>query len=169
MGRRKRCTYGRCEEKRRRGERSTRRQLDTVNNLGLLYAEQDKMAEAEEMYLAALRGYEKACGTEHLSVVRVVNNLCLLFIEQIWKPAFQPEEIVRDKFQVLDKIDNLAYAWGSTSRNVFGMLGRAFLWVPITRGTRQQCLRSLKRRMGHDESSTEYLWVALPITPSAKL
>ena len=72
--------------------------LDTVNNLGLFYAEQGKMVEAEEMYLVALRGYEKACGTEHLSVVRVVNNLCLLFIEQIRKQAFQPEEIVRDKF-----------------------------------------------------------------------
>jgi tetratricopeptide (TPR) repeat protein len=33
--------------------------LDTVNNLGLLYADQGKMAEAEAMYVRALRGYEK--------------------------------------------------------------------------------------------------------------
>ncbi|KAF1820021.1 uncharacterized protein K489DRAFT_412680 [Dissoconium aciculare CBS 342.82] len=34
--------------------------LDTVNNLGLLYKNQGKMAEAEEMYLRALRRKKKA-------------------------------------------------------------------------------------------------------------
>jgi Tfp pilus assembly protein PilF len=34
--------------------------LDTVNNLGLLYADQGKMAEAEQMYIRALQGYEEA-------------------------------------------------------------------------------------------------------------
>jgi hypothetical protein len=33
--------------------------LDTVNNLGNLYKSQGKMAEAEEMYMRALHGYEK--------------------------------------------------------------------------------------------------------------
>ena len=32
--------------------------LDTVNNLGLLYAHQGKMAEAEAMYVRALQGYK---------------------------------------------------------------------------------------------------------------
>jgi hypothetical protein len=30
--------------------------LDTVNNLGLLYKNQDRLQEAEEMYMRALRG-----------------------------------------------------------------------------------------------------------------
>jgi hypothetical protein len=30
--------------------------LDTVNNLGTLYGDQDKLAEAEQMYLRALAG-----------------------------------------------------------------------------------------------------------------
>jgi hypothetical protein len=34
--------------------------LRTANNLGTLYANQSKMAEAEAMYLRALQGYEKA-------------------------------------------------------------------------------------------------------------
>ncbi|SLM38812.1 nb-arc and tpr domain protein [Lasallia pustulata] len=34
--------------------------LDTVNNLGILYADQGKMAEAEAMYRRALEGKEKA-------------------------------------------------------------------------------------------------------------
>ncbi|SLM37738.1 nb-arc and tpr domain protein [Lasallia pustulata] len=36
--------------------------LDTVNNLGNLYANQGKMAEAEAMYRRALEGSEKASG-----------------------------------------------------------------------------------------------------------
>jgi hypothetical protein len=59
-------------------------------------------------------------------VVRVVNKLRLLFIEQTWKHATYPGEIVCDKFQIPDKIYNTGEA---TSRNVFGMLGRARLAI----------------------------------------
>jgi Tfp pilus assembly protein PilF len=103
--------------------------LNTVKHLGVLYENQGKMADAEAMYLRALRGYEKVWGRKHLSVVRTVNNLCRLFLQQIWKQTSQPEEVVSDKFEALDKICNLAYVWGSTSRNVFGRLGRALLWA----------------------------------------
>ena len=34
--------------------------LDTVNNLGILYVDQGKLVEAEQMYQRALQGYEKA-------------------------------------------------------------------------------------------------------------
>ncbi|KAL5389916.1 hypothetical protein DPSP01_001976 [Paraphaeosphaeria sporulosa] len=36
--------------------------LMTVNNLGLLYADQGKLAEAEAMYSRALQGKEEALG-----------------------------------------------------------------------------------------------------------
>ena len=43
--------------------------LNTVNNLGVLYANQDKMveaeAEAEAMELRALQGYENAVGADY--------------------------------------------------------------------------------------------------------
>ena len=39
--------------------------LDTVNNLGLLYAEQGKLREAGDMYARALVGKKKALGPEH--------------------------------------------------------------------------------------------------------
>ena len=38
--------------------------LDTVNNLGLLYADLGRLEEAEVMYQRALKGYEKALGRE---------------------------------------------------------------------------------------------------------
>jgi tetratricopeptide (TPR) repeat protein len=56
--------------------------LDTVNNLGNLYADQGKMAEAEAMYLRALQGYEKAWGAEHTSTLNTVNNLGILYKNQ---------------------------------------------------------------------------------------
>ncbi|SLM38781.1 beta transducin-like protein het-e4s, partial [Lasallia pustulata] len=53
--------------------------LHTVNNLGVLYAEQGKMAEAEAMYRRALEGYEKAWGPEHTSTLNTINNLGSLY------------------------------------------------------------------------------------------
>jgi hypothetical protein len=40
------------------------------------------MAEAEEMYLRALRGREKAWGAEHTSTLDTVNNLGNLYKDQ---------------------------------------------------------------------------------------
>ncbi|KAK7177537.1 NB-ARC and TPR domain protein, partial [Paraphaeosphaeria sporulosa] len=40
--------------------------LSTVNNLGSLYADQGKLAEAEAMYSRALQGYEEALGPQLL-------------------------------------------------------------------------------------------------------
>ncbi len=52
------------------------------HNLGLLYADQGKMAEAEKMYQRALEGYEKAWGPEHTSTLGTVNNLGILYKNQ---------------------------------------------------------------------------------------
>jgi Tfp pilus assembly protein PilF len=39
--------------------------LDTVNNLGALYASQDKLDEAEETYERALQGYKNRFGSDY--------------------------------------------------------------------------------------------------------
>ena len=44
-------------------------------NLGLLYADQDKLDEAEKMYQCALRGEEKALGPDHTSTLDTVTQL----------------------------------------------------------------------------------------------
>ncbi|KAH9203501.1 P-loop containing nucleoside triphosphate hydrolase protein, partial [Leptodontidium sp. 2 PMI_412] len=60
--------------------------LDTVNNLGLLYADQGKLVEAEQMYQRALQGYEKAIGldniTTYVPALNTISNLGLLFERQ---------------------------------------------------------------------------------------
>jgi tetratricopeptide (TPR) repeat protein len=49
--------------------------LDTVNNLGIIYKDQGKFKEAEEMYNRALKGYEKALGPNHPSTLMTLQNL----------------------------------------------------------------------------------------------
>jgi tetratricopeptide (TPR) repeat protein len=43
--------------------------LQTVDNLGVLYQNQGKLAEAEQMFERALQGREKALGAEHASTL----------------------------------------------------------------------------------------------------
>jgi tetratricopeptide (TPR) repeat protein len=52
------------------------------NNLGILYQNQGKLAEAEAMYQRALRGEEKAWGLEHTSTLDTVSNLGVLYKDQ---------------------------------------------------------------------------------------
>ena len=50
--------------------------------IGDFSSEQGKMKEAEETYLRALRGYEKAWVPEHTSTLDTVNNLGNLYKDQ---------------------------------------------------------------------------------------
>ncbi|KAH8696923.1 hypothetical protein GQ44DRAFT_598083, partial [Phaeosphaeriaceae sp. PMI808] len=56
--------------------------LDTVNNLGALYADQGKPDDAEKMYERALRGKEKALGSEqvltYIPTLNTMQNLAFL-------------------------------------------------------------------------------------------
>ncbi|KAG4439420.1 hypothetical protein IFR05_005113 [Cadophora sp. M221] len=52
------------------------------HNLGGLYSDQGKLAEAEAMYLRALEGKEKALGPDHTSTLDTVNNLGSLYKDQ---------------------------------------------------------------------------------------
>jgi tetratricopeptide (TPR) repeat protein len=53
--------------------------LDTFHNLGVLYRDQGKLAEAEKMYIRALQGYEEALGPDHRSTLDAINNLGNLY------------------------------------------------------------------------------------------
>ena len=55
---------------------------DACHQLGNLYSDQGKMKEAEDMYLRALAGYEKAWGPKHTSTLNTVNNLGNLYNKQ---------------------------------------------------------------------------------------
>ena len=50
--------------------------------LGKLYLDQDKLAEAEAMYLRTLAGFEKAWGPDHTSALATVSSLGILYWKQ---------------------------------------------------------------------------------------
>ncbi|CEJ81494.1 hypothetical protein VHEMI01616 [[Torrubiella] hemipterigena] len=52
------------------------------NKVGDLFMDQDKLNDAEKMYLRALVGYEKAWGPDHTSTLDTVNNLGNLYADQ---------------------------------------------------------------------------------------
>ena len=60
--------------------------LDTIYNLGILYASRSKQGEAEKMYRRALHGYEKAVGlsavARYMSALNTMWNLGSLFVDQ---------------------------------------------------------------------------------------
>ena len=53
-----------------------------MNNLGVLYSDQGKLKEAEEIYQRALAGYEKALGPDHTSTLDSVHCLGILYRDQ---------------------------------------------------------------------------------------
>src|ERR1700761_8099097 len=67
--------------------------LDTVNNLGNLYRDQDKLDVAEQMYRRALAGYEKALGMDHTSTL---NTVCHEHTSDRQLRALPPEYACRE-------------------------------------------------------------------------
>jgi tetratricopeptide (TPR) repeat protein len=56
--------------------------LAAIHMLGLLCANQGKLAEAEQMYERVLRGYEEALGPNHTLTLDTLNNLGNLYADQ---------------------------------------------------------------------------------------
>jgi tetratricopeptide (TPR) repeat protein len=56
--------------------------LDAIHRLGMLYADQGKLGEAEKMYVRSLQGKEEALGPKHTSTLDTVNNLGMLYVDQ---------------------------------------------------------------------------------------
>src|ERR1700710_1632457 len=103
---------------------------DGYHNLGLLYADQGKLVEAEQMYQRALQGKEKAWGPEHTSTLNTVNNLGLLYAglgrlkdaEKMYHRALQGyekalgQEAVKKYIPALKTSENLAALLQKTGR-----------------------------------------------------
>lgn len=55
--------------------------VGAIYGLGMFYANQGKLREAEKMYVRALEGYEKAFARGHISTLDTVNNLGVLYMD----------------------------------------------------------------------------------------
>ena len=74
------------------------------HQLGLLYADQGKLVEAEQMYMRALQGNEKAWGPEHTSTLSTVNNLGNLYADQ--------DKLVEAEQMYMRALQGYEKAWG---------------------------------------------------------
>jgi tetratricopeptide (TPR) repeat protein len=91
--------------------------LNAIHGLGMLYVDQGKLAEAEEMYQRALQGKEKALGPEHTSTLETVNHFGSLYrvqdklaeAEEIYQRALQGREKILgpEHISTLDSVHNL--------------------------------------------------------------
>ncbi|KAN0070367.1 TPR-like protein [Elaphomyces granulatus] len=100
--------------------------LDTVNNLGVLYADQGKLDEAEKMYQRALQGKEKAWGPDHTSTLDTVNNLGTLYADQgkldeaekMYQRALQGKEKAwgPDHISTLNTVNNLGLLYADQGK-----------------------------------------------------
>jgi tetratricopeptide (TPR) repeat protein len=89
--------------------------------LGVLYRHQGKLKEAEEMYMRALKGKEKALGVEHISTLFTVNNLGFLYenqgklkeAEEMYIRALKGKEktLGVEHTSTLTTVDNLAIVY----------------------------------------------------------
>jgi tetratricopeptide (TPR) repeat protein len=82
---RRRCTNGCYKGKEKTLGPSHASTLNTVNNLGILYMKQDKLAEAEDMQQRALQGYEKTLNlgpsSSYIPALNAAYNMGLLFAQ----------------------------------------------------------------------------------------
>lgn len=115
-------------------------------NMGILYSDQGKLKEAEEMLLRALHGFGEALGAKHTSTLLTVNNLGLLFFNQGKLKEAQEmcvravegyEETLGAKHtSTLDSVVNLGNVYKDQARtyHILEMKSRLRLSSPITTG-----------------------------------
>ncbi|KAI1077186.1 hypothetical protein F5B20DRAFT_572336 [Whalleya microplaca] len=121
-------------------------------NLGFLCQYQSRPQDAEDMYLRALRAFEKELGPDHMSTIDILNDLGTLYWDQgklrdaedmyLRNVRGYEEELGHDHRSTLNSINNLAllYAYQGKVQSAEDMYLRA--------------LRGYKKELGPDHIST---------------
>ncbi|KAH7124926.1 hypothetical protein B0J13DRAFT_628227 [Dactylonectria estremocensis] len=100
--------------------------INSLHMLGMLYLDQGKFKEAEEMYERALEGYEKALGPDHTSTLNTVNNLGNLYnvqgkfkeAEEMYERALEGYEkaLGPDHTSTLSTVNNLGLLYSDQGK-----------------------------------------------------
>lgn len=108
-------------------------------DLGILYHTQGKLTQAEQMYQAALKGFEKALGPDHTPTLDVVNYLGFIYMLQ--GKVTEAEQI----FQRVMKGYKKAFGLEHTSIiDMFNALGSLYLTQRKLTQADSLCQRALK-------------------------
>jgi len=112
--------------------------LNVVNNLGLLYADQGKLDEAEKMYQRALKSYKKTCNLKHTSARNALGGLyeiyrrrCVSLQEQRARNQANLAKLNRDKQtrNIIVAVADLCEKFGAVWPLFFSILGRMLIWT----------------------------------------
>ncbi|KAJ6092559.1 hypothetical protein N7486_007848 [Penicillium sp. IBT 16267x] len=100
---------------------STPGRLNLASSIARLLREQIQLVAAEQMYIRALAGYEKALGPDHTSTLAAVNNLGLLYrdqgkldkAEQMYNRALAgyEKELGADNMSTLNTVNGLGFIY----------------------------------------------------------
>jgi len=142
------------------GKMDVKRMEWALHNLGLLYADQGRLAEAEAMYDRALQGYEEAFGPEHISILDTVNNLGNLYANQgklaeaeaMYDRALQGyiEALGSKHISTLDTVNNLGNLYVNQGRlaEAKAMYDRALLGKEETLGPKHTSTLGTVKNLG---------------------
>jgi tetratricopeptide (TPR) repeat protein len=143
-----------------------RRAIDAMHMLGLLYADQGRLAEAESMYQRAVEGKEKALGRDHPSTLDTVNNLGILYADQgrlteaesMYQRALEGCEkaLGRDHPSTLDTVNNLGIFYADQGR------------LAEAESMYQRALSGFRVALGPSHRKTELVMRNLDLLPHAK-
>ena len=89
-----------------------------VNNLGVLYAKQGKLVEAEQMFQRALQGYEKALSADNIiTYVPALNTMCAFgFLFERQADSVRAEMMYSKAYIGYEKVFGTSHARSQTLR-----------------------------------------------------
>ncbi|KAF2724735.1 TPR-like protein [Polychaeton citri CBS 116435] len=117
-----------------------------------LYHAQGKLAEAEVMYMRALRGYEKALGADHTSTLHTVHNLGNLYSHQ--GKLAEAEEMYTRALQGKEKALGADHTSTLNTVHSLGLLYRDQGKLVEAEEMYMRALRGYKKALGADHTST---------------
>ena len=129
--------------------------LDAIHLLGLLYADQGKMTEAEKIYQRALEGKEKAWGPEHTSTLITVNNLGILYKNQ--GKITEAEKMYQRALRGYEKALGLNHMSALNALNIINNLGLLYAdQGKMTEAEKmyQRALEGKENALGPEHTST---------------
>ncbi|KAJ5738113.1 hypothetical protein N7493_001268 [Penicillium malachiteum] len=126
--------------------------LKALNSLGLLYSDQGKLQEAEEMFRRALAGREKALGPHHTSTLHTVNNLGNLYSYQ--GKLLEAEEMFRRALEGREKVLGLDHTSTLGTVNNLGNLYSYQGKLQEAEEMYQRALAGREKALGPDHMST---------------
>ncbi|RYO80968.1 hypothetical protein DL762_007374 [Monosporascus cannonballus] len=122
------------------------------HNLGLLYSDQGKLKEAEEMYQRALQGCEKALGPDHTLTLNTVNNLGSLYKDQ--GKLKEAEKMYQRALQGYEKALGPDHTSTLSTVNNLGILYKGQGKLKEAEEMYQRAMRGKEKALGPDHTST---------------